>query len=106
MLKYCRKVGNFTQIDLSSMSRETWMEMIPISKNIFDVISLIDFLDAIQPNYVYITFKPRDSKINMMIKHIELDLEHVSFKIKICNLFFGIRFFVKDGIHYIQNAGF
>ena len=102
MLKYCRKTENFTQNDFDSMSRETWIEIVPIYKKNFDVISLIDFLDAISPNFVFIKFKSRDGKINITIRHEKLNENQVSFKVKICNSFYDIQIFVKDGIHIMR----
>lgn len=52
MLKYCLKSSNFTECDLDSIDRDKWIEIVPITKSNFDINSLIEFLDALTPNYV------------------------------------------------------
>lgn len=104
MLKYCLKKGNFTECDLDSISRDKWMDIVPISKNNFDTNSLIEFLDAITPNHICVKLTSRSGVIKLIAKNENLDPNNdklLSFRIIISANFSDITISVRDGIHYM-----
>ena len=52
MLKYRGKYVNITFDDFASLTREKFIEIIPIGKENFDLVTVIDLIDAITKDYI------------------------------------------------------
>ena len=100
---YYSKDNLFNDLVLDSMNQRKWIEILPKSKNAFDLTTFIDFADSLTPNYIVNNFSTNNN-VKIKAVHMKLTPSQHSIKINILNKCSEFKVFVKDGLHYIQNT--
>lgn len=104
MLYYRSKdEGLFDERLLDSITHRSWIEILPMSKQNFDIISFIEFIDCLSPEYICTYFNSKKYIVYVAVIN-RLSIDHESIKIYIKDNFTNITVFIKDGLHYMLNA--
>lgn len=103
MLYYRSKDDLFDDSILDSVTHRGWIEILPMSKSEFDLISLIDFMDCLSPDFICTYFNSR-TYITIVAVSKYLQRNNESIKIYIKDGFSNITVFVQDGLYFIQNT--
>lgn len=99
MLYYKGKSRQINEIVEASMHLISPIEIVPLNQTRFDIVSFIEFADALTKEYICSYFSNTSYQIELYAHKAALDDHSVSFIIKIKKNYSDINVYIQDAIH-------